>query len=512
MTGESGAALRTRLAIAGGDVVAAAPSGARRLDGGGRTVTPGLIDAHMHLLLGARSLGDVDLSQVSSRCEFEAAIEHAHAQLAPGTWLVARGWSEENWTGATLPDRSWLRCAGDRPVVCHRMDLHAVLVNDTVLEMCSFPADAELEREGGRVLRDGHGAPTGVLLEAAAWNHVLPLVPDADAGELQQLVLAAQAHLHALGVTSVRTMEYMSLVERVLVPIRDRLSLRCRVVALDRDWPIDLAPMLALPAHDRLALIGCKAFLDGTLGSRTARLCEPYSDDPANLGLFVEGAAVEPLLAWARAVTLEHLQVAMHAIGDAAVELALDVMDGLDHAAPAVIEHAQIVRGQDMPRMSGRLLSMQPLHLADDGRFAERRLGRARLPGVYAFRTLLDAGARLAFGSDWPVVSCDPVPGIAAAVTGRTLDGEVFQPEQTLTVEEALLAYTTGAAEALRCPGLGHLTPGAPGDLVIWDEDPFDADWAAQPPRVAATVVGGRVVYSAIAGIEVDDAEPSLAH
>jgi predicted amidohydrolase YtcJ len=496
-TGSPGAAAARSVTIAGGRIAALdedPPPGADVIDTRGRPVIPGLIDAHLHLLLGGRSMERLDLSGVASRAEFERAIADRHRVLPPERWLVARGWSQENWPDHALPDASWLAPAGDRPTVCYRMDEHAVVVNDAVLARADLPGT---DPDGGRIDRDpGTGAPTGLFLEAAAWQIVNPLVPDPDADERRAHLRAAQDHAHRLGLTAVGTMEYARSVVDAFLPERDRLTLRCRVTLLDRGWPLDLDAFAVLPREGPVAIIGCKAFLDGTLGSRTARLLADYADDPGNRGLFVELAAAGHLHDWARAVVAAGLSPSMHAIGDGAVRLALDVA-GAVAGADVRIEHAQQVDPADIPRFAGVVASMQPLHKADDGRYAERRLGAGRLDGCFPFRALLDAGARVAFGSDWPIVSCDPLAGVRAAVTGLTTDGVPFRTDQNLTVAEALTAYTATAAAALRLPGAGVIAPGADADLVVLDRDPFTADWAEDPPRVDMTIAGGRVVYDA---------------
>lgn len=469
-----------------------AAGGEVAIDAGGRTITPGLIDAHLHLLTGGESLDELDLSSVTSREQFEAAIARRHALLPAGQWLIARGWSNENWPSRRLPAKSWLAPAGHRPVVCYRMDMHVAVVNDAVLERCPLAADPP----GGRIDRDPEtGDPTGVMVEAALWKGVNPLVPKADAATRRTRLLDAQRHAHGLGLTAVGTMEYARDVDLVYAPLRDRLSLRCRVTLLDRAWPLDFTFGERFAGDDRLAVIGYKAFIDGTLGSRTARMLDDYADDPGNRGLFLELAADGHLKSWVHAVAQRGFSPSLHAIGDEAARAALDAIDGIDASCRPRIEHAQQVDPHDLPRFAGVIVSMQPLHKADDGRYLRERLGERRLAGSFAFRTLRRCGGRLAFGSDWPVVSCDPLAGIRAAVTGLTLDGEVFGARENLTVEEALEAYTAGAAYALGLDEAGCLRPGALGDLVVFDRDPFSADWAAERPRIVMTVVGGVVVY-----------------
>lgn len=476
------------------------PAGAgRRIDAAGRTITPGLIDAHTHLLLGGQSLSQLDLSHIHSREAFESAIAARHKELPPEQWLIATGWSQENWPGGELPNKNWLAAAGDRPVVCYRTDLHAAVVNDAVLAMCDASAVSD-KAWGSRIVRHpATNEPTGLFVEEAAWQLINPIVPEPDVQQRQYNLSRAIGLYNSLGLTAAGSMEYSSDLVNVYVPLRDQLTLRCRITLLDRDWPMDFGLGRDFDNDDVLAVIGYKAFIDGTLGSRTARMLAAYSDDPGNRGLFVELAEKGCMHDWIHAVTAAGLSPAMHAIGDEAARAALDAIDTLDDAVcqrtRPRIEHAQQLDAADIGRFSGRIASMQPLHRADDGRYAARRVGEERLAGSYAFRRLLDAGAVLAFGSDWPVVSPDPVLGIRAAVTGLTLDGEVFGEDQNLDVTEAMRAYTAGAAFALGLDDSGVLRPGALGDFVMWDRDPFLADWINAPPRVIMTVLGGTVVY-----------------
>ncbi|MDY7108034.1 MAG: amidohydrolase [Planctomycetota bacterium] len=467
------------------------------IDAAGRTITPGLIDAHLHLLAAGRALGQLDLASIRSREAFEEAIARRHDQLPPDRWLLASGWSQENWAGAEMPTRRWLAAAGDRPAVCYRMDMHAAVVNDAVLDRC----DLSRPLTGGRVERDARtGEPTGLMIEAALWELVNPIVPASRDSEKREALRAAQARGHELGLTAVGTMEYRDDVHRIFEPMREELSLRCRVTLLDRAWPMEFDYGRAFANDDRLAVIGYKAFADGTLGSQTARLLDDYADDPGNRGLFVELAADGHLEDWARGVIEAGLSPSVHAIGDEAVRCVLDVCDALGPRASRGatrlrLEHAQLVDPADVPRCRDLIVSMQPTHRADDGRYALRQLGPGRLDRFYPFRSLREAGAKLAFGSDWPVVSCDPLAGIRSAVTALTKDGQRFLPDETIGVEEALRAYTAGAAEALQLHEAGVLRPGAPADLVMFDTDPFTADWVDRPPRVLLTMVGGRIVH-----------------
>lgn len=467
----------------------------------GATVIPGLIDAHLHLALGGESLLELDLSGVRSRAEFEAAIARRHRELPPGRWLRARGWNEDAFVADGLPDRAWLTAAGDRPVVAWRMDHHSCVVNDAVLAHLGS-ALSTTDPPGGRIDRDAAGSPTGMMREAAAWQLVLPLLPPLTIEDERAAVRAAHRLLARLGLVAVGSMEYRSTLERAILPERDALLVRMAVTLLDRSWPLPegLLDFARAFANDEfLRVVGCKAFVDGTLGSRTARMLEDYADDPGNRGLLVELAEEGHLVAWIRAVRAAGLSPAMHAIGDEAARLALDAIEASDGPGMPIarVEHAQTLDPRDIPRFAGRIASMQPLHKAYDARSAATRLGAARMDRFFAFRALVDAGAILAFGSDWPIVSPDPIAGMAAAITGRDLDGRVVRGEENLSPAEALAAYTAGAARCLGLEGHGALRLGGPADLVVLDRDPLATDWDRERPRVLATIVGGRATFVA---------------
>lgn len=468
-------------------------TGEASIDAGGRVVIPGMFDAHTHLLMGGLSLGELDLAGVATREAFEAAIARGHEALEPGEWLIASGWSNERWPGKAPPDKSWLAAAGRRPVVCRRMDIHAALVNDAVLDMIDTSADPE----GGRIVRDRAGEPTGLMVEAAFWEMVNPQIPKVTPERKRAALREAMAHCNRFGVTTVMSMEDAKDVEQVIAPMRDELTLRVCVTLLDRGWPMEFSFGHRFRSDESLSVIGCKAFVDGTLGSRTARMLEEYADDPGNRGLFVELAKDGHLRDWARAVVDAGFSPSVHAIGDEAVRLVLDAYEGLDRSRPLRIEHAQHVSPDDIDRFRGLVASMQPMHKADDARYVTDRIGDARLEGFFPFRGLLDAGAILVFGSDWPVAPVDPMLGIRAAASGLTLDGEVFAPQHNITVVEALRAYTVDAARGLGLRDRGQLRPGACGDLVMLDTDLPPEEWNPREPggAVLLTVVDGEIRY-----------------
>lgn len=459
------------------------------IDMGGRWIGPAFIDAHLHLTLGAATLAQCDLSDCASREEFERRIEaHAaslHASGESNAWLVGFGWNESDWRG-DAPTRAWLVSAGNRPAVAWRMDQHACVVNDAALALLdTTPID------GGEI-----EAHRGIFREQAAWKRVVPAVPAPSLAAKRANLAKAAAHLHSLGIGSVGSMEYLADLRDVFVPARDALTLRVHATVLDRDWPLAQPPKLPHESSEFFRIVGMKSFADGTLGSRTAWMLDPYSDKPESCGLAMEHTLRGELAAWMRTVQDLGLSPSVHAIGDRAARALLDAMDACIDAPAPRFEHAQTLHPREVPRLAGRYASMQPLHKADDARQALARLGHSRIERFFPFRALLAHGARLAFGSDWPIVSPDPLLGIKAAVTGHDLDGRPFATEQSISVHEALIAYTRTAAEMLDLPN-GTIAAGRAADLVVLDRSPFEVDWTRELPRVDGTIVAGNTVHRA---------------
>ncbi len=463
------------------------------VDLGGRWLGPAFIDAHLHLTLGAATLAQCDLAGCASRDEFERRVaDQAKVLDAAGdldAWLVGFGWNEADWRG-DAPTRTWLVSAGNRPAVAWRMDQHACVVNDAALALLdTSPID------GGEIEADH-----GIFREQAAWKRVIPAIPAPSLAAKRANLAKATAYLHALGIGAVGSMEYLCDIRDVLVPSlvpeRDAPTLRVHATVLDRDWPLAQPPELPRESSGFFRIIGMKSFADGTLGSRTAWMLEPYADKPETCGLAMEHTLRGELADWMRAVQRLGLSPSVHAIGDRAARELIDAMDSCANAPAPRFEHAQTLHPREIPRMAGRYASMQPLHKADDARQALARLGHSRIERFFAFRALMAHGARLAFGSDWPIVSPDPLLGIKAAVTGLDLDGRPFATEHSITVHEALTAYTRTAAEMLDLPG-GVLAEGRAADFVVLDRSPFEIDWTRETPRVEHTFAAGKAVYRA---------------
>ncbi len=510
-----------RLALVGGSAearkLAAGAPGARVVDARGQMLVPGFTDAHVHFVDGGFRLASVQLRDAHTPEEFAARIRAFAATVPKGTWIQGGDWDHEQW-GGRLPERAWVdSVTPDHPVWVNRLDGHMALANSAALRAAGVTG-ATADVEGGTLVRDASGQPTGVLKDNAM-ALVDRVVPPPSPAQADRAVDAAMRYVAAQGVTSVHSMgtwEDLAAYERAraagrmrtrvyaAVPLATWARLRDTVAA----WR---GAGRALPgglAGDRwLQIGGLKGFVDGSLGSHTAAMLAPFTDAPGDRGLFV--TPPESLYAWTRAADGAGLQVMVHAIGDRAIRTQLDVYQRVaaEHGPRDRrwrLEHAQHFDPADVPRLAplGVVASMQPYHAIDDGRWADRVIGPDRARLTYAFRALLDAGARLAFGSDWFVAPPTPLEGIFAAVTRRTLDGrhpDGWVPAQRITVDEALRAYTAGGAHAGFAEGeLGTLEAGKLADFVLVDRDLTRVDPARlRDARVVLTVVGGRVMHDA---------------
>jgi predicted amidohydrolase YtcJ len=499
------AILGDRIVALGEEAVPAAGPRARRIDLGGRFVLPGFIDNHVHLRDGSLRLSRVRLRGVRTREEFTRVVAEHASGLAPEAWVLGGGWDHESWGGA-LPTRAWIdEAAGGRPALLHRLDGHLALASSGALAVAGLDRGAE-DPPGGSLVRGADGELTGVLKDAA----IAPVerrIPAPGRDELLRALEAGLAHAASVGVTSVHDVSHAddpSLLAELLLEGRLTLRVACRH-PIERTSELRAVGVSAGQGGAWLRVGAVKMFADGSLGASTAAFLEPYADDPANRGLEMhDPAELHRALAEADRA---RLQLSVHAIGDLAIRRVLDVFERIARENPAWdrrwrIEHVQHPAAADVPRLAalGVTASMQPAHAADDGRWMERRIGRDRARTSYPFRTLIDAGVAVTFGSDWPVAPLDPLAGFDAAVNRRTLDGANpggWFPEQRVTVEEALLAYTRGNARAVFEEGeKGMLAPGFLADLVVLDRDPFEIPRGEVGQlRVGVTIVGGRVVY-----------------
>jgi len=495
-----------RIAMVGSSAaVRKAAGNARVIDAAGQMVVPGFIDSHVHFVAGGFRLSSVQLRDAKTPAEFIARIKAFAASTPPGAWITGGDWDHERW-GGELPRRDWIdSITPNNPVWVNRLDGHMSLANSAALEAAKVTR-ATRDVAGGTIVRTAGGEPTGVLKDNAAElvDSVVPKPP----AELEDRALdAAMAYVGAQGVTSVHNMgswDDLAVFERAHKA--DRLRTRIYAAVPLSTWERLRDTVAARGRGDAWLRIGAlKGFVDGSLGSHTAAMLQPFTDAPKDTGLFV--STPDNLYRWVSGADKAGLNIMVHAIGDRAIRTQLDIFERVaKENGPRDrrfrIEHAQHVAAPDFPRFAriGVIASMQPYHAIDDGRWADKVIGPERSKGTYAFRSLLDAGATLAFGSDWFVAPPTPLEGIYAATTRRTLDERNpggWVPEQKITVEEALRAYTRGGAFAsFEDKERGVLAAGALADFVIIDRDltrvPVEQ---IRNARVVLTAVGGRVVY-----------------
>lgn len=481
----------------------------RVLDLGGKLVLPGFNDAHVHFVSGGLDLLSVKLRDAGSPDEFKRRIGEFARGLPKGEWIQGGNWDHELWPGAPLPTREWIDAVTqDNPVFVNRLDGHMSLANSLALKLAGVTR-ATRDPDGGTIVRDAAGNPTGVLKDAAAGlveRIIAPPSPDL----LRRGILAGLAEAGRFGLTSVQDLSSPSNVDAYqALQQAGELTLRisCRYPLPGYRKLLD-AGLRSGFGSPWLSIKGVKGFADGSLGATTALLFSPYNDAPSSTGLaaammFPEGNMKKMV----KAADAAHLQVVVHAIGDKANNIMLNVFEEVERENPAWdrrfrIEHAQHLQAADIPRFAklGVIASMQPYHLIDDGRWAEKRIGKERLKGTYAFRSLLDSGARLAFGSDWSVAPISPVLGIYAAVTRRTRDGKNpggWIPEQKITVAEAIKAYTLDSAYAAFDENIkGSIEAGKLADFVVLSDDILSIPpEQIEKTEVLWTIVGGRIVY-----------------
>ena len=509
------------VAIAGGRVAALGTTAelmawrgpsTRVIDAGGARVLPGFNDSHVHFMGGGLQLDNVDLRQAPTPQAFAQLIGERVEKTPAGEWVLGGDWDDQLWDPPVLPTRQLIDAvAPATPVFVNRFDGHMAVANSVALKLAGVTA-ATPDPPGGLIVRDAAGSPTG-LLKDAAMGLVNRVIPPLTPARRAQALTRALEHAGSLGVTSVRDMgpdagdlsAYADFAEQ------GRLTVRISAAPSELQWAdqarLGIRRAFGTPFF-RLGAV--KGFADGSLGSTTAYFFEPYTDAPATRGLLAdEMIPIEGMRQRLTAADAAGLQLCIHAIGDQAISVVLDLFTDVARANGARdrrfrIEHAQHVAPKDFDRFAsqGVVAAVQPYHAIDDGRWAERRIGPARIQTTYAFRTFLDRGVRVALGSDWPVAPLSPILGIYAAVTRATLDGKNpggWVPAQKITVEEAVRGYTAGSAYAeFTDAEKGTLAPGSLADVVMLSDDIFAiAPERIRDVRVRTTVVGGRVVYEA---------------
>ena len=480
--------------------------GGKLIDGGGRTLLPGLIDAHGHVMGLGLSAIRLDLTGTSSLADLQERLR-TYAAANPDGWIVGRGWNQELWPDKSFPTAADLDAVvADRPVALERVDGHALVANNAALRAAGITA-ATKDPTGGKIERDSAGNPTGLLIDAA-----MPLVeqriPPPSPVQREQALAKAQELILSNGVTAVADMG----VSRADWYVMNAFGRSGRLQVRLMSYAADVEGMRAIVPNgptgwlhgDRLRMGGVKIYGDGALGSRGAWLKQPYADQPDTRGLqFLKDEELRAKLDEAAKLGI---QPAFHAIGDAANSQAIAAYEWLSRRYPGDrrwrIEHAQVVDPADIPRLApaGIIASMQPIHQVSDRTMAEARLGTERLAGAYAWQTIARTGARLAFGSDFPVEPVNPFLGLSAAVSRQDPNGVPpggWRPQERLSFEQALNAFTRGAAYAgFAEDRIGSLEPGMWADFILIDRDPtrVDAQSLART-QVLETWVAGRKVW-----------------
>ena len=490
------------------DIARIAPAGARVIDLNGRLAVPGFIDNHTHFIDGGMELSRVQLRDAKTPQEFARRIGEYAKRVGPGKWITGGEWDHTLWNPPALPTRQLIDAVTPQnPVFVSRLDGHMALANSVALQMAKVTRDTP-DPPGGTIVRDANGEPTGILKDAAT-GFMDPVIPSASTEERVAAGRAALAEAARFGVTAFCDMSSGEAYDdfRAYQQLEKSGNLTARVYLFT---PILMYKRL-LDASverafggDRLRIGGLKGFADGSLGSSTAAFFEPFLDDPKNRGLTMEAMTDGRMKSAVTDANAHNLQVAIHAIGDRANDDVLKIYESIGNARERRfrIEHAQHLNPDLIKRFAADrvVASMQPYHCIDDGRWAEPKIGHERARWTYAFRSLIDAGSILTFGSDWTVAPLNPILGIYAAVTRRTLDGKNpngWIPEQKITVEEALRCYTANNAWAMfREHEIGKIAPGMLADIAVLSGDLFTI-----PPekienvRVDMTIFDGQVIW-----------------
>jgi len=513
-TAQAVAVLGDRIVAVGSneDVEAWRGARTRTVDASGKLLLPGFNDSHVHFVDGGLSLDRVQLNDASSAAEFARRIGEQAGKTPKGEWVTSGDWDETKWTPAAMPTKELIDpLTPDTPVFVSRYDGHMALANSVTLRLAGITAQTP-DPPGGVIVHDAQGNPTGALKDAAM-DYVYKIAPPLSHDARLRAIKRALAHAASLGVTSVQHMnpEYADIA--VYSELLERGELTTRIYAaplipgVDDQVKIGVRHAFGSPL---LRIGALKAYADGSLGSSTAYFFEPFSSQPVNRGLLSD--EMHPIsLMRDRMMKADAagLQICTHAIGDQGISIILDLYSEVVKAHGESdrrfrIEHAQHMAAKDFDRFAQLhvIASMQPYHAIDDGRWAEERIGRDRASRTYAFRTFLNHGVRLAFGTDWNVAPLNPMLGLYAAVTRATLDGRNpsgWFPEQKLTIGEAVEAYTMGSAYAeFQEKEKGSITPGKLADMVLLSDDIFTIDPVKiRDVKIMTTWMGGKTVWDA---------------
>src|SRR6266513_278436 len=482
----------------------------RVIDAGGKLVLPGFNDAHVHFIQRGAQLEQVQLTDAATPEEFAKRIAAQIKKTPKGEWILGGRWDETKWPKPELPTKDLVDpVTNDIPLFVERYDGHEALANSVAMKLAGVDAKTP-DVPGGVIMRDASGNPTGVFKDAAM-TLIYKAIPPMTHEQRLRAARGALKHAASLGVTSVQHMnpEFADVAAYSELAEKGELTTRIYAVPMETDWR-DQAKVGIRRAwgSSYLRLGGVKGYADGSLGSRTAYMFEPFTDDPGNRGLLSDEMH-PPTVMRDRLMQADAagLQLRVHAIGDRAISMMLDIFGDIEkehgyHDQRFAIEHAQHMARKDFERFAKLhvIASMQPYHAIDDGRWAEKRLGHGRARYSYAWRSFLNHGVTLAFGTDWPVAPLDPILGVYAAVTRATLDGKNpagWIPVEKITLSEAIAVYTMGAAFAeFQEREKGSISPGKLADMVILTDNIFELKpEAIRNAKVKTTILGGKVVY-----------------
>ena len=482
----------------------------RIIDAAGKLLLPGFNDAHVHLVSGGFQLDQVQLTDAKTRDEFVSRIAAQARKLKKGEWILGGEWDEQNWSPPELPTHDWIDAVTpDNPAFIERHDGHESLANALAMKLAGVTATTK-SPPGGEIVLDAQGSPTGVFKDAAK-SLIEKTIPEPGLAARIKATKRALDYAASMGVTSLQAMvpDYADIEAFSVLAERGELTSRIYNAPIETHWR-DQARIGVRHAFgsDLLRIGAVKGFADGSLGSTTAYFFEPYVDAPNSRGLLSdEMQPISGMRERLMGADKAGLQLCIHAIGDQAISIVLDIFQDVEKANGDRdrrwrIEHAQHMAPKDFQRFAKLhvIASVQPYHAIDDGQWAERRIGPIRAKTTYAFRTFLDNGVHLAFGTDWTVAPLNPMLGLYAAVTRATLDGKHpngWIPEQKITIQEAIEAYTLGSAYAeFQEKEKGSITPGKLADLVLVSDNLLKIDpRAIRDARVEMTMVGGKIVY-----------------
>lgn len=483
------------------------------VDAQGRLVLPGFNDAHVHFVDGGDHLQELQLKDAPTPQEFAHRIAQRVPKTAKGEWITGGDWDEQKWSPPNLPTRELIDAVTpETPVFVNRYDGHESLANSVALRLANITAKTP-DPPGGQIVHDANGEPTGILRDAAQ-ELVEKVISPMSPAHRMRAIHQAMEYAASLGVTSVQDMNpsYDDVKAYSELQENGDLTLRIYVAPIETDWKdqakIGIRHAFGTPM---LRMGAVKGYADGSLGSETAYFFDSYTDNPKSHGLLSsEMHPPSAMLQRLKAADAAGLQLCIHAIGDRAISMVLDMFQQIEKANGKKdrrwrIEHSQHMAAKDFARYAQLdvIASVQPYHAIDDGRWAEKRIGPERTQRTYAFRTFLENGVRLAFGTDWSVAPLSPMWTIYAAVTRATLDGknpDGWIPEQKLTVAESVEAYTMGSAYAeFQEKDKGSISPGKLADFVVLSDDIFHIPPAQiKNVKVEATYVGGKLVYGGL--------------